>query len=119
MPDIAVVMGATGGLGSAIVDAFANRTGKLNDAVSAVAHPMIATSLAASSLGSAYRDGFRFALAQDDGVVVGEWRDELVPRLREAEIVAHDYKALPRLTQLPAEDTMIAAYLIEPGRPAY
>jgi DNA polymerase I len=61
----------------------------------------------------------RFALAQDDGVVVGEWRDELVPRLREAEIVAHDYKALPRLTQLPAEDTMIAAYLIEPGRPAY
>src|SRR5438477_393524 len=63
--------------------------------------------------------GSRFALAQDDGAVVGEWRDELVPRLRDAEIVAHDYKALPRLTQLPAEDTMIAAYLIEPGRPAY
>src|SRR5205823_13046117 len=39
--------------------------------------------------------------------------------LRDAEIVAHDYKSLPRLTQLPAEDTMIAAYLIEPGRPAY
>jgi DNA polymerase I len=64
-------------------------------------------------------DGGRFALAQDDGVVIGEWRDELVPRLREAEIVAHDYKSLPRLTQLPAEDTMIAAYLIEPGRPIY
>src|SRR5213082_816175 len=63
--------------------------------------------------------GSRFALAQDDGVVVGDWRDELLPRLREAEIVAHDYKALPRLTQLPAEDTMIAAYLIEPGRPVY
>jgi DNA polymerase-1 len=61
----------------------------------------------------------RFALAQDDGVIVGPWRDELVPRLRDADIVAHDYKALPRLTQLPAEDTMIAAYLIEPGRPAY
>jgi DNA polymerase I len=68
--------------------------------------------------GLAIRDG-RFALAQDDGVVVGEWRDELVPRLRDADLIAHDYKALPRLTQLPAEDTMIAAYLIEPGRPAY
>ena len=61
----------------------------------------------------------RFALAQDDVVIVGEWRDEYVARLRDAEIIAHDYKALPRLTQLPAEDTMIAAYLIEPGRPVY
>src|SRR5256885_5225496 len=26
-----------------------------------------------------------------------------------------NYKALPRLTQLPADDTMIAAYLLEPG----
>jgi DNA polymerase-1 len=69
-------------------------------------------------VGLAIVDG-RFALAQDGGVMVGPWRDELVPRLRDADIVAHDYKALPRLTQLPAEDTMIAAYLIEPGRPAY
>ncbi len=61
----------------------------------------------------------RFALAQDDGVLVGPWHDDYVARLRDAEIVAHDYKALPRLTQLPAEDTMIAAYLIEPGRPVY
>ncbi len=64
-------------------------------------------------------DGDRFALAQDDGVVVGPWTPELASRLRDAQIVAHDYKALPRLTMLPAEDTMIAAYLIEPGRPAY
>ena len=69
-------------------------------------------------VGLAIRDG-RFALAQDDGVVVGEWRPEFASHLRDAEIVAHDYKALPRLTMLPAEDTMIAAYLIEPGRPAY
>jgi DNA polymerase-1 len=72
----------------------------------------------AGRVGLAIRDG-RFALAQDDGVVVGDWSDALVPRLRDAEIVAHDYKSLPRLTQLPADDTMIAAYLIEPGRPAY
>ena len=61
----------------------------------------------------------RFALASDDGVIVGPWNDAHVPRLRDAQIVAHDYKALPRLTQLPADDTMIASYLIEPGRPAY
>ncbi len=69
-------------------------------------------------VGLAIADG-RFALAQDDGVLVGPWHDDYVARLREAEIVAHDYKSLPRLTQLPAEDTMIAAYLIEPGRPVY
>src|SRR4029077_2348435 len=46
-------------------------------------------------------------------------RPELARKLHDAQIVAHDYKALPRLTMLPAEDTMIAAYLIEPGRPVY
>jgi DNA polymerase-1 len=40
-------------------------------------------------------------------------------QLREAELVAHDFKALPRLTMTPAEDTLIAAYLIEPGRALY
>jgi DNA polymerase-1 len=72
----------------------------------------------AGRVGLAIADG-RFALAQGDGVVVGAWDDGFVPRLRDADIVAHDYKALPRLTQLPADDTMIASYLIEPGRPAY
>jgi DNA polymerase I len=62
----------------------------------------------------------RFALARDDGVVVGDFDPASAQvRLRDAEIVAHDYKALPRLTMTPAEDTMLAAYLIEPGRPAY
>jgi len=69
-------------------------------------------------VGLAIADG-RFALARDEGVLVGEWNDACVARLRDAQIVAHDYKSLPRLTQLPADDTMIAAYLIEPGRPAY
>jgi DNA polymerase-1 len=44
---------------------------------------------------------------------------DLAAALRDARITTHDFKALPRLTMLPAEDTMIAAYLIEPGRPAY
>jgi DNA polymerase-1 len=69
-------------------------------------------------VGLAIADG-RFALAQDTGVVVGPWSEELVARLREAELVAHDFKSLPRLTMEPAEDTMIAAYLIDPGRPGF
>ena len=38
--------------------------------------------------------------------------------LRDAEIVAHDAKAL-KLPFAPVDDTMLAAYLIEPGRSAY
>ena len=72
---------------------------------------------ATGRVGLAIGDG-RFALAQDDGVVVGSWVDGGA-RLREAAIVAHDFKALPRLTMEPVDDTMIAAYLIEPGRPEY
>jgi DNA polymerase-1 len=69
-------------------------------------------------VGLAIADG-RFALAQEDGVVVGSWDESLIPRLRDAQIVAHDYKSLPRLTMQPADDTLIAAYLIEPGRSEY
>jgi DNA polymerase-1 len=63
--------------------------------------------------------GGRVAAARDDGVTIAPLPPDLPAVLRDAEVVAHDYKALPRLTQLPADDTMIAAYLIEPGRPAY
>src|SRR5215213_3923468 len=67
----------------------------------------------------AIRDG-RFALArEDDGVIVGPWDAALERRLDRAQLVAHDFKALPRLTMEPAEDTMLLAYLIEPGRAAY
>jgi DNA polymerase-1 len=105
-----------------------NRVDELDAAVPARERIVAGTSVAwregalpatiTGRVGLAIADG-RFALAQDDGVVVGAWDDTLVPRLRDAQIVAHDYKALPRLTQLPADDTMIASYLIEPGRPAY
>src|ERR671936_3056966 len=69
-------------------------------------------------VGLAIEDG-RFAAATDEGVVVGEWRPELEARLRDAEIVAHDFKSLPRLTMQPADDTMIAPYFIEPSRSSY
>src|SRR5207244_1079612 len=45
----------------------------------------------------AIRDG-RFALArEDDGVIVGSWDAALERRLDRADVVAHDFKALPRL----------------------
>ena len=64
--------------------------------------------------------GERFALArEDDGVIVGSWDAALERRLDRADVIAHDFKALPRLTMEPVEDTMLLAYLIEPGRAAY
>jgi len=71
----------------------------------------------AGRIGLAVEDG-RFALAGDTGVVLGNWDVSRAGALRRASIVAHDYKAL-RLPFAPADDTMIAAYLIEPGRSEY
>jgi DNA polymerase-1 len=65
-------------------------------------------------------DDGRFALALDEGVVLGSFdADVAQSRLRDAHVIAHDFKSLPRLTMTPAEDTMLAAYLIDPGRPVY
>jgi DNA polymerase I len=67
-------------------------------------------------------EGGRFALAREE-VLVGEWGIELVPRLRDAKLVAHDFKALPReLSRAGIEagdDTLLMAYLIEPARADY
>jgi len=61
--------------------------------------------------------GERMAVAREgEPVVVASLQ---LDKLREAELVTHDFKSLPRLTMTPAEDTMLAAYLIDPGRPAY
>jgi len=68
-------------------------------------------------VGLAVDDG-RFALADEAGVVVGPWERSQAGKLAKAQVVAHDAKAL-RLPFPPADDTMIAAYLIEPGRASY
>ena len=68
-------------------------------------------------VGLAIADG-RFALADDGGVTVGPWEQSLAGKLANAEVVAHDAKAL-RLPFPPVDDSMIAAYLIEPGRASY
>ncbi len=51
-------------------------------------------------------------------MLVADWDPAQASLLRDAELVAHDAKAL-HLPFAPVDDTMIAAYLIEPGRSAY
>jgi DNA polymerase I len=67
-------------------------------------------------------EGERFGLAQEE-VAVGDWSIELIPALRDAKIVAHDFKSLPRELAragvAAADDTLLMAYLIEPGRADY
>jgi DNA polymerase-1 len=61
--------------------------------------------------------GERMAVAREGAPVVVT--DLQLDKVRDAELVAHDFKALPRLTVTPADDTLLAAYLIEPGRALY
>jgi DNA polymerase-1 len=62
-------------------------------------------------------EGDRFALAREgEEVVVGPWAPELSARLRDAALVVHDAKAA-RLEAV--DDTLLMAYLIDPGRSAY
>jgi DNA polymerase-1 len=62
-------------------------------------------------------EGDRMAVAREgEPVVVASAQ---LDKVREAELVTHDFKALPRLTMAPADDTLLAAYLIEPGRALY
>ncbi|MGH2450305.1 MAG: DNA polymerase, partial [Candidatus Limnocylindria bacterium] len=62
-------------------------------------------------------EGDRFALARDgEEVVVGPWARDLAGRLRDAALVVHDAKAA-RLEV--ADDTLLQAYLIDPGRSSY
>ena len=59
----------------------------------------------------------RFALAHEGHeVVVGPWNADLASRLRDAALVVHDAKAA-RLEA--ADDTLLMAYLIDPGRSSY
>jgi DNA polymerase-1 len=64
--------------------------------------------------GIAIEDG-RVAIAQEE-VVVAAWTPATASVLREADLVAHDAKPL-RLDVV--DDTLLMAYLIEPGRATY
>jgi DNA polymerase I len=65
-------------------------------------------------------DGERAALAAGDGpvLVTPAPRGELERLLATADIVSHDAKRL-RLGRAPADDTLLAAYLVDPGRAGY
>jgi DNA polymerase-1 len=96
-----------------------NRIDLLDEAVPAAERPKVVGTQAAWSegtVGPAEGDGYavegdRAAAARDDGVVVGP-----VPGRVDVPVVAHDAKSA-RVE--PLEDTMLAAYLIEPGRAEY
>jgi DNA polymerase-1 len=64
--------------------------------------------------GIAVEDG-RVAVARDD-VVIASWGREAAAALRDARLVAHDAK---RLGADVVDDTLLMAYLIEPGRATY
>jgi DNA polymerase-1 len=62
-------------------------------------------------------EGDRFALAREgEEIVVGSWSRALAGRLRDAALVIHDAKAA-RLEAV--DDTLLMAYLIDPGRSSY
>jgi DNA polymerase-1 len=79
--------------------------------------------LPSGAAGALARDGDRYAFAAGGEVLVGDWRDGLAGKLEPGGIVAHDFKAFPaKLVECvgpAAEDTMIAAYLLDPGRSGY
>ena len=69
-------------------------------------------------LGVAWHDGRAGLAAGAEVLVVEGALDEVRGALGEAAVLAHDAKLL-RLGRAPADDTLIAAYLVDPGRSGY
>jgi DNA polymerase-1 len=106
-----------------------SRVDLLDDAVPAAAPKELSTTSVAWADGSLTKqsgrvavdwDGERVGLAQNGAPVqIAESSShDLAVALRDCEIVAHEAKRL-RLPFVPADDTLMAAYLIDPGRSAY
>ncbi len=76
---------------------------------------------------SVYYDGVDFALLIDTGVLIkrGAEHGEITELLKSNKIVCHDFKGLLRTLHISADgidcvyDTMLAAYLINPGKSRY
>ena len=107
-----------------------NRIDDLEAAVPAAHRPLLAgTAVSWLEVGELSRlegrlsiavHGDRIAVAQEGQPVrVAALPSDLAAAVRGCEITGHDVKSLPRIAQVPRDDTLIAAYLIEPGRPAY
>ena len=69
-------------------------------------------------LGVAWHDGRAGLAAGAEVLVVEGALDEVRGPLGDAAVLAHDAKLL-RLGRAPADDTLIAAYLVDPGRSGY
>jgi DNA polymerase-1 len=69
-------------------------------------------------LGVAWEDGRAGVATGAEVLVVEGSLEELRGALGEAVLLAHDAKLL-RLGRAPADDTLIAAYLVDPGRAGY
>ena len=106
-----------------------SRVDTLDEALPAAARPQLDGLAVAWAEGALRRLSGRVALAWDgelaavstgEGpvVVAAVSRDELVAAARDADVVAHDAKPL-RLPGPAADDTLILAYLIDPGRAEY
>ncbi len=109
--------------------ALLGRIETLDEALPAAERPEVETEAVAWREGELARlqgriavawDGERVAIAgHGDAVVVAPaTREDLVAALRDADVVSHDAKIL-RLPEPVADDTMVAAYLIDPGRAEY
>jgi DNA polymerase-1 len=106
-----------------------SRVDTLDEAVPAAPRPELSTTTVPWAEGPLERqsggvavewDGGVAAIARDEPPVVVApcSSDELAASVRDAEVVAHDAKRL-RLGRPPADDTLVSAYLIEPGRAEY
>src|SRR5213076_12741 len=99
--------------------ALLNRVDELDEAVPARERLTVGTTVAwreathlpalSGRLSIAVKGGRVAGAGEDDAVIVAPLPDDLGAALRDAEIIAHDFKSLPRVTKRPAEDTMIAA----------
>ena len=109
--------------------ALLGRVDTLDEAVPAAERPAVVGEQVAWSEGPLGRpasrvavsfDGERVGLAGPDGrvTVAPTTSGDLAIALQDADVVAHDAKAL-RLGRAPADDTLLAAYLVDPGRAGY
>jgi DNA polymerase-1 len=100
--------------------ALLQRIDQLDEALPAAERPVVAGEELPWREGQPPETSDRFGYAADDGRSAFALEDEVVvsprPERVEGEIVAHDAKPL-RVSAV--DDTLLAAYLIEPGRTAY
>ncbi len=110
--------------------ALLSRVDELDDAVPSQQQPITSgdtivwsegplTVLAADDRVAVHRRDGSVALARDEGVTVASAaRADLARSAASAHVAAHDAKPL-RLGVAPADDTLLAAYLVDPGRSGY